>query len=151
VRFSCQGCQNTPFYLQIFTHLPTHPHAHTHTRSLFLLRAHTHTHKHMHSLSPLPPISLSFSRVHALQHTATHTATHCNTPQHTATHCSTLKFTATQCNNFHICNVSAFHPHSTLARTCIASHTYSSIYSHTYTLLCWQPPRVDWCMGAARS
>ena len=34
----------------------------------------------------------------ALQHTAQHTATHCNTLQHTATHCNTLQHAATHCN-----------------------------------------------------
>jgi len=33
-----------------------------------------------------------------LRHTATHTATHCNTLQHTATHCNTLQHTATHCS-----------------------------------------------------
>ena len=32
-----------------------------------------------------------------LQHSATHTATHCNTLQHTATHCNTLPNIATHC------------------------------------------------------
>ena len=32
----------------------------------------------------------TYACVGTLQHTATHTATHCNTLQHTATHCNTL-------------------------------------------------------------
>jgi len=34
----------------------------------------------------------------ALQHTATHTTTHCNKLQLTTTHCNTLQHTATHCN-----------------------------------------------------
>jgi len=47
----------------------------------------------------MPPMDLSkhlpCNTLQHTQHTATHTAIHCNTLQHTATHCNTLQHTAT--------------------------------------------------------
>jgi len=51
----------------------------------------SHCKKHVHTV-------VDQSIVIALQHTATHLNTHCNTLQPNATHCNTLQHTAIHCN-----------------------------------------------------
>ena len=121
----------------------TYPHTHTptHTRSLILLRIHTHTHKHIHSLSPLPLSPSPFhvyTHSNTLPHTLQHTATHRHTLQHTAAHWDSLQHNAT---TFTFATFPLF---TRIAYSHVRASLFTPIqvYSHTYTLLFWQPPSV---------
>ena len=65
----------------------------------------------------------------ALQHTATHTATHCQTLPHTASHRNALQHTATHCNTL---QHTARHC-STLQHTATHCNTLQHTFTHTFT------------------
>jgi len=71
-----------------------------------------------------------------LQHTATHTATHCNTLLLTAPHCTTLHHTMTQCTTLqHTCNSDAADKEVAWhSLTCVVTyiHIHIYIYTHVY-------------------
>jgi len=89
-------CIHTHVYIFIYMCIGMHsPTTRKHIKyAIYMTLQHTATHTATHCNI----LQHTATHCNTLQHTLQHTATHCNTLQHTATHCKTLQHTATHCN-----------------------------------------------------